>query len=563
MKKYFKYLLITISLSFLTMSTNVFAENEEKNKNEDFSTYTVSCHSEEKEYKIYENKEEYYENLGNLAVYSLLHEIPDISKETLKNVVLSWNDGRNRKYRLNTYIIFDKDNKKIKNFYKDISKKIQQLEKKKDNEDELEKYIEKLVENKNINLNNLKNKYTELIKKTIKDNKKEIESLEKELKKSNNDKFFIEFAKKDIKEENQKREERNILEEVKFKNDKKLIEEGKKRAERKIKKVALINEKLERNIKDTEKIKKLELNSILKKIFKSNGSFFTNGCDARYGLRISFKNKSYNTDIINYLYSRHLMETLDKELAKQKENRHIKKSIEKTNKEFKDLIKNYQKEKKLEDLDMKEIKKHLKYGKGIVINPTTIDFEGRCCCHCSRDSIYLSNEEKGLLEIITKLLKSDEFKKKLKKSLTKERFEKLKKEFLEYIEFSDKYAKMAKDKLMKKNSLDLGQNNVKEDIKWQKENLERNKKRQKDKNEDMKQIIKNNEKSLKESEKKLKNREELKEIGEEKKENELEEYKYEKSRLNHYLKQLKNVKFKDMQRAKDLIKLKKIKLNQY
>lgn len=558
MKKCFKYLLIAVSLSFLTTSNNVFAKNEEKNKNEDFTAYTVECRLKDKNY---ENNEEYYENLGNLAVYSILHEIPDISKETLKNIVLSWNNSNIRDFYLNTFNIFNKDGKKIKNFYKDISQKIQKYEKKRNNKDELEKYIEKVIEDKNINLNSLKEEYKKLINKTIKENEKEIENLKKELKKSNNDKFFIDFAKKDIKEEKQKYERRNLLEEIKYKDDKKLIEDGKKRVGKKIKNIASTNEKLERNLKDTEKIKKSELNSILKGIFKTNGSFFSNEFKNRYDLTIHFKNKSYNADIINYLYSRHFFETLDKELKKQKENKYVKKAIEKTNKEFKEIIKNFKKEENLENLDIEDVKEHLKYCKGTVINPTTIEFGGRHGGYYE-DSIFLYDKEKGLLEIIVKIVKSDKFKEKLKKSLTKERFKKLKNEFLDYIKFSNKYAKIVNEKLMKKSSLDLGEKDVKRDIKWQKENLEDIKKQKESKYINKKRRIKSTEKSLKEDEKKLKDKEELKEIGEERKQSGLEEYKYEKSRIDDFLKQLKDAKFKDMQRAKDLIKYKEIKLNQ-
>ncbi len=556
MKKCFKYLLITISLSFLTISNNVFAKNEEKNQIEDFSTYTVQCTSKNKNY---ENNEKYYENLGNLAVYSLLYEIPDISKETLKNIVLSWNNGYSRQYYLNTYTILNKDKKKIKNFYKDISEKIKKYEKNKNENDDLEKYIEKILEEKNINLNKLKNKYIKLIENIIKENEKEIEDLKKELKKSDNDKFFIEFAKKNIEEEKQKYKNRNIIEEIKFKNNKKLIENGKKRAEKKIKRIASTNEKLERNIKDTKKIKKSELNSILKGVFESNNTFFLNDYGNEYSLDIDFKNVSYNTDVINHLYSRHFLETLDKELEKQKENGCVKRAMKKAKKEYKDIIKRCQEDEETKNLDIEEIKKYSEYCKSSVISPELFVYSVR---RGLNGSIYLYGLEKDLMEIISKIIKSDKFKEKLKKSLTKERFEKLKSELLENVKFTAKYTKMAEGKLIGKSALDLGEKDVKNDIKWQKENLENIKKQREDKYINKKRTIKNAEKTLKENEKKLKNKEELKEIGEERKENELDEYKYEKSQINYWLKQLKNAKFKDMQRAKDLIKYKKINLRQ-
>ena len=561
MKKCFKYLLITVSLSFLTMSNNVSAKNEEKNQNEEFSTYTVQCDSKNKNC---EDNEKYYENLGNLAVYSLLYEIPDISKETLKNVVLSWNKGHGRRYYLNTYLILNKDKKKIKNFYKDISKKIEKYTKDNNNtKEDIEKYIEKMVEEKNINLNNLKNKYIKLIENTIKENKKEIEDLKKELKKPNNDKFFIEFAKIDKEEEEKQKYEKydrkNIIEEIKFKDDKILIENGKKRAEKKIKRIALINEKLERNIKDTKKIKKSELNSVLKGIFKSNNAFFISDYGNRYSLDIYFKNSSYNTDVINHLYSRHFLETLDKELEKRKKNKCVKRAMKKTEKEYKEMVKRCQENEDIKNLDIKDMKKYVEYCKSSVIPPTVFDYSVR---RGLNNSIYLYSLEKGLTEIISKIIKSDKFKEKLKKSLTKERFEKLKSGLLKNIKFTEKYTKIAKDKLMGKNTLNLGEEDIKNNIKWQKEHLENVKKQKEDKYVNKKRTIKDAEKSLKENEKKLKDREELREIGEEKRENELDEYKYEKSQINDWLKQLKNAKFKDIQRAKDLIKYEKIELRQ-
>ena len=219
------------------------------------------------------------------------------------------------------------------------------------------------------------------------------------------------------------------------------------------------------------------------------------------------------------------------------------------------MLKSYKDDKYYENCDSKILEKHLKYSNGYIINHPSF---------CTGPYFYDINfYEKNLefLKIITKIVKSNKFKTKLEKNLTKERFEKLKKDLLEDINFKSKYNKISYEKAIKENTLELGEKDVKERIKYHKNRLKYLETQDNKKNINDKYSIKYQKKSIKEDEETLKDKEHLKEIGEESKQNNIDEYKYRKEENEHILKQIKNSKLKNMKKVLNTIKYDKEKIS--
>ena len=546
MKRNLKYILILASLSILTIPLNTFA------KNKNYRIYYINyafCNKENEKNNTFEN-DFFYENLGNLAVYYIFKNTPKISEETKKNIIFSRNELNSDKILLlENFLISDEDKKKIEKHLKKIKNKIN-----KNNNDEKKiiKYFENFIKNKNIDIEKIKNSYIKIIEDKIEELEKNIKNLEKQKE----DRFFIEFEKK---KEIKNSINDNILKETEPKSDEKLLEKGKESVEKDIKYKKLFIGKLKNDIKEIKKIEKKHLDDFLVNLlttYTKNDNFLKNRQphEMRYYLRFDFKNTNKVNKPTRYIYLKCFDETLYEEMMNLKNNKHIKNYFKKNEKNINDTAKDYKKNYNLSEIEAKSLHKHLKFLNKSGLNglspihiieyPTIPKFLNKLD--------FYSENDKDVLDVIISIIKSDEFKQRLKKNLKEEYIEKIKQNHINYLNFIYNYLKKENEKTKKENLVEVGKKDLKEYMKYQQQWLD-NSKKEKNKNQ-----IKKYEEELNEIKETLKDSNLLKEKGNEINQNSINAYKNTMKHIKHTIKKIKNVKLKDVKEAFNIIELNKL-----
>ena len=561
MKKFLKYILIILSFNTLFTTTSVLA----KNKNNRFYDINYNFYIDKnRKIDTYED-ESFYKNLGNLAVYYIFENIPNITNETKKNIILSKNRlNSNKNFFLKNFLILDEDVKKIENHMKTLKEKIKNENKKdankhtKNTEKNTIKYFKKLINNKNINIEKIKQNYIKIIKEKIDELQKNIKNSEDKLKEKTEKNFFIEFSKKIIYEEKEKSEENNILEKNNIKSNEELLKKGRELVKKDIKYKKLFIDKLKKDIKEIKKIEKKYLETFLINIlteYSNNQNFLQkNLITIRYKLYLYFKNTYKLDKATRYIFLRYFEETLYEELIKLKNNVYIKNYFKEKEKELNETIKQYQKDYKVNKSESKTFYKHLRY-----LNKSIFDYLAPkhpfdypiISGYLDRLDIYSENNEK-ILDIIIKIITSNKFKEKLKNNLTEKRVEKIKNTYLHYLYFMYKYTEKKCAKIKKENSIKNGKKEIEQTIKYQKEWLDR----AKEINDE--QEIKMYNENIKYDKEILKDEDLLREKGNMSNQISIDAYDNTKKQIKYTIKKIKNTKLIDIKNAQKTIKLDKI-----
>ncbi len=530
------------------MPLNVFA------KDKNYRNYNISYDFYNKKNKkniTFKNKS-FYENIANLAVYYIFKNTPKISEEAKKNIIFSRNSlDSNGILILKNFLISDEDEKKLEEHLKKIKKKIDKKINKNDDEDII-KYFEKLIKDKNIDIEEIKNSYIKLIKDKIEEIEKNIKNLEQQKE----NKFFIEFENKKIKEEIENSGETNILKEIESKNDEELLKEGKESVKKDIKYKKFFIEKLRNDVKEIKKIEKKHLEDFLINLLTAyikNNKFLRNSLmpGMRHSLRFDFKNTHKVSKHIRYISLKFFDEILYEEMMNLKNNEHIKNYFKEKEKDIKNTVKDYKKNNNLSEFEAKSFFKHLKFlnRSGFDrLSPNNI-FDCPIIFGYLNTMYFYSENDKKLLDIIISIVKSDRFKQKLKKDLNKENIEKIKQNYLNYLNFIYKYLKKEYEKTKKEDLVEVGKKDLEQTIENQKQWLNDSKK-EKNKNQ-----IKECEEKLNESKETLKNNELLKEKGIVTNQNSINAYKNSMARIKNTIKKINNIKLKDIKKAFNIIEL--------
>lgn len=551
MKKNLKYALILASLSIFSISLNAFTKN--KNYRMYGIGYSFYNKKDKKITTTIENKS-FYENLGNLAVYYIFKNTPKISEEAKKNIISSKNNlDPNGTLSLNNFLVSDDDEKKIENFLKQIKDKMnKKLNKNKNNEEKVIKYFEKLIKDKNIDVEGIKNSYIQLIKNKIEKLEKNIKNLEMQKDK----KFFIDFENKKIMKDIKNSINDNILKEIESKKEEELLKKGKESVKKDIKYKKIFIEKLKNDIKEIKKIEKKYLEIFLVNILTAYTKYIKflqnhRPSNMRYSLHFDIKNTHSVSKSVRYIFLKCFDETLYEEMLKLKDNEHVKNYFKEEEKNIKNTLKDYEKNYNLNKSETKSLHKHLKTLNGsglegllpihIIEYPTIPNFLNKL-------NFYSENDEK-ILDVVISIIKSDKFKQKLKRNLNKKHIKKIKQNYVDYLKFIYSYLKKEVDKTKKENLVEVGKKDLKQYMEYQKKWLDNSKK------EKNKIQIKEYEENLNESKETLKNDEILKEKGNETNQNTINAYNNTMNRIKNTIKKIKDAKLEDIKKAFNVIEL--------